>query len=148
MDRPLSSGRTRLASFLGALVWSVGVVGVAASVSAQELLKAPAAAVTFTKDVAPILQRSCQVCHRPGSVAPMSLLTYEEARPWARSIRQKVVARTMPTWTLERTVGIQKVKGDRSLSAGEIAIIAKWVDSGAPRGNPAHMPQPLEFSDN
>src|SRR5262245_51409496 len=62
--------------------------------------------VTFTKDVAPILQRNCQQCHRPGSVAPMSLLTYQDARPWARSIKQKVVAREMPPWHIDRTVGI------------------------------------------
>src|SRR5262249_12813612 len=63
--------------------------------------------VTFTKDVAPILQRSCQVCHRPGAVAPMSLLTYDEARPWARGIKRKVETREMPPWFIDRTVGIQ-----------------------------------------
>lgn len=102
---------------------------------------------TFTKDVAPILQRSCQVCHRPGSIAPMSLLTYEDARPWARSIRQQVVSRGMPPWTIDKTLGIQKFIHDRSLSDQEIATIAKWVDGGAPRGNPADLPPPREFAD-
>jgi len=87
--------------------------------------------VTFTKDIAPILQRSCQNCHRPGQVAPMSLLTYDEARPWARSMK----ART----------AIQHYKNDPSLSDEEIAKIAKWADSGAPRGNPADMPAAKVF---
>ena len=72
--------------------------------------------VTFTKDVAPILQNNCQVCHRPGSIAPMSLLTYEEARPWARSIKQKVVAREMPPWFIDKNVGVQHFSNDRSLT--------------------------------
>ena len=80
--------------------------------------------VTFTKDVAPILQRSCQTCHRPGAIAPMSLLTYQDARPWARSIRQKVVDREMPPWHIDRNVGITKFKDDPSLTDAEIATIA------------------------
>src|SRR5437764_7105767 len=82
--------------------------------------------VTFTKDVAPILQRSCQVCHRPGSIAPMSLLTYEEARPWARAIKAQVSSRFMPPWTLDKTVGVQHFKGDRSLKDEEIATLVNW----------------------
>src|ERR1700712_2296707 len=89
---------------------------------------------TFSKDVAPILQRACQNCHRPGSVAPMSLLTYEDARPWARSIRQRVSAREMPPWYIDRTVGVQKFKDDPSLTDDEIKTIATWVDGGAPGG--------------
>src|SRR5262245_11536306 len=73
--------------------------------------------VTFTKDVAPIFQQKCEACHRPESIAPMSLRTYEEARPWARSIRARVEARQMPPWHIDKTVGIQKFKNDRSLSA-------------------------------
>src|SRR5262245_18396110 len=69
---------------------------------------APAKAVTFTKDVAPIFQKSCQSCHRPGSIAPMSLMTYEDTRPWARSIKRKVTAREMPPWHIEKNIGIQK----------------------------------------
>ena len=74
------------------------------------------AQVTFTKDVAPILQNNCQACHRPGSIAPMSLLTYEETRPWARSIKQKVVAREMPPWFIDKNVGVQHFSNDRSLT--------------------------------
>src|SRR5262249_27019881 len=84
--------------------------------------------VTFSKDVAPILERSCQNCHRPGSIAPMSLLTYKEARTWARSIKEKVVLRQMPPWHIDRNVGISKFKDDPSLTDQEIATIAAWVD--------------------
>ena len=86
---------------------------------------AAGASPTFTKDVAPILQRSCQQCHRPGAVAPMSLLTYQEARPWARSIKTKVTAREMPPWHIDRNVGITKFKDDPSLTDAEIATIAQ-----------------------
>src|SRR5216684_5560957 len=98
--------------------------------------------VTFSKDVAPIFQRSCQTCHHPGTSAPMSLMTYDEARPWARSIRQRVTNRDMPPWHLDKTVGIRHYKNDRSLSDDEIATIARWADLGAPQGNPADMPKP------
>jgi len=103
--------------------------------------------VTFTKDVAPILQRSCQECHRPGSIAPMSLLTYEDTRPWARSIRDKVVTRAMPPWYVDSNIGIQEFKYDYSLSDEEIATVSTWVDSGAPRGNPEDMPPTPAFRD-
>jgi hypothetical protein len=96
--------------------------------------------VTFSKDVAPILYENCVSCHRPGEIAPMSLLTYAEARPWARAMRQKVTSRTMPPWFLDRHIGIQSYKNDPSLTDQEIDTIAKWVDAGAPQGNPADMP--------
>ena len=72
----------------------------------------------------------------------MSLLTYEETRPWARSIKQKVVAREMPPWFIDKNVGVQHFSNDRSLTDDEIATIIKWVDAGAPQGNPADMPPP------
>ena len=123
-------------------------LAMAGAASAQQ--SAPAAnqtPVTFTKDVAPILQRSCQTCHRPGAVAPMSLLTYEDVRPWARSIKTKVTNREMPPWHVDRNIGITKFKNDPSLTDQEIATIAKWVDAGAPRGNPADMPPPRKFEE-
>ena len=102
--------------------------------------------VTFTKDIAPILQRSCQNCHQPDSVAPMSLITYEDVRPWARSIKRRTGmgprAGVMPPWYIEKDVGIQHYQFDPSLSDDEINLIANWVASGAPRGNPADMPRP------
>jgi hypothetical protein len=108
--------------------------------------------VTFTKDIAPILQRSCQACHRTDSIAPMSLITYEEVRPFARAIKQRTGLRhkrgAMPPWFIEKEIGIQKFKDDISLSDDEIARIAKWADSGAPRGNPADLPPPRVFANN
>ena len=104
--------------------------------------------VTFSKDVAPIFQRSCQNCHRPGSIAPMSLLTYKDARPWARAIKDKVVRRQMPPWHIDRTIGINKFKDDPSLSETEISTIASWVDQGSPEGSPADMPPPRQFGAN
>jgi hypothetical protein len=103
--------------------------------------------ITFTKDVAPILQANCQVCHRPNTFAPMSLLTYEEVRPWAKSIRQKVVAREMPPWYIDKNVGVQHFKNDVSLSDADIATIAAWVDGGSVKGDPADMPKPRVFED-
>ena len=102
--------------------------------------------VTFSKDIAPIFQKSCQNCHHPGTSAPMSLMTYNDTRPWARSIKDRVLRREMPPWHLDKTVGIREYKNDISLSDGQIAAIAKWVDSGAPQGDPADLPKPLEFS--
>jgi hypothetical protein len=119
------------------------------SVSAVMVMSTAAVAqeVTFTKDVAPILQERCQVCHRVGTFAPMSLVTYEQARPWARSIKQKVLAREMPPWFIDKNVGVQHFSNDVSLTDQEIATLVKWVDSGAPQGNPADMPPPRSFPD-
>lgn len=108
--------------------------------------------VTFTKDIAPILQRSCQHCHRPDSIAPMPLLTYEDARPWAKSMKQRTALRrgrgAMPPWFIEKEIGIQRFKDDISLTDAEIAKIARWADNGAPRGNPADLPAAKVFADN
>jgi hypothetical protein len=119
----------------------ITVKGGAASVTSLKSQVAP----TFAKDVAPILQKNCQTCHHQGTSAPMSLVTYEDVRPWARSIRQRVASREMPPWHLDKTVGVRKYKNDRSLSDDEIATIVRWADSGAPQGNPADMPAPLAF---
>src|SRR6476660_173131 len=123
-------------------LWHAAGILVPALASVPLLAQSPAKArtqPTFTKDIVPILQRSCQDCHRPGSVAPMSLLTYEEVRPWARSIKARVGAREMPPWFIDRNIGIRKFKNDISLSDAEIAAVTSWVDAGAPRGNAADM---------
>src|SRR5215470_12524011 len=99
--------------------------------------------VTFTKDVLPILQSRCQDCHRPGEAAPMSLLTYQDARPWAKSIRQAVVTKQMPPWFADPHVG--KFANDRSLSQAEIDTIIAWVDSGAKPGNAKDAPKPKQW---
>ncbi len=101
--------------------------------------------VTFTKDVAPILQQNCQVCHQEGAIAPMPLMTYDEARRYARRIRDRVSKRLMPPWHLNPHIGIQDYKNDRSLEEEDIATIVAWVDAGAPEGDPADMPPPVEF---
>jgi hypothetical protein len=102
----------------------------------------------FTKDVAPIFQEKCQSCHRPDSIAPMSLLTYNESRPWAKAIRERVISRNMPPWHIDKTVGIQHFANDRSLSEEQIQTIVRWVDSGAQQGNPQDMPPPVKWADN
>src|SRR5246127_2894745 len=89
--------------------------------------------VTFSKDVAPILQAKCQECHQPNSIAPMSLITFQEARPWARSIKERVMTRQMPPWHIDQSVGVQKFKNDMSLSDEQINTIVRWVDAGAPQ---------------
>ena len=96
--------------------------------------------VTFSKDVAPIFQARCQSCHEPGSIAPMSLVTYKESRPWAKSIRARVSTRQMPPWHIDRSVGVQKFKNDMSLTDEQVDTIVNWVDQGAPEGNPADLP--------
>jgi hypothetical protein len=101
--------------------------------------------VTFSKDVAPILQEKCQSCHRPDNMAPMSLETYQEARPWAKDIKQRVLTRTMPPWSIDKAVGIQHFSNDISLNDAQIATIVKWVDEGAPQGDPKDMPAPKVF---
>ena len=103
--------------------------------------------VTFSRDIMPILQENCQDCHRPQGIAPMPLLTYEEVRPWAPLIQLKVTNRQMPPWHIDRTIGVQKFKNDRSLSDEQVAQISAWVDAGAPEGNPADLPPPKEFAD-
>jgi hypothetical protein len=102
----------------------------------------PAKPVTFSRDVAPILQAKCQECHQPNSIAPMSLITYQEVRPWARSIKERVATRQMPPWHIDRSVGVQKFKNDMSLSDEQVDTIVRWVDAGAVQGNPADLPPP------
>jgi hypothetical protein len=89
--------------------------------------------VTFNKDVLPVLQKNCQNCHRPGQIAPMSLLTYQEARPWAKAMKTAVIGRTMPPWFADPQYG--HFLNERRLTDSEIDLISKWADSGAPEGN-------------
>jgi hypothetical protein len=107
--------------------------------------RAADAPVTFTKDVAPILYKSCVECHRPTMFAPMSLLTYDEARPYARSIKQRVVGRIMPPWGADPAHG--EFKNDPRLSQAEIDTIAAWVDGGAVKGNDADLPKAPQFAE-
>lgn len=126
----------RLAVMSGLVLASVLAPRVAAA-------QAPSPAPTFTRDILPILQRSCQKCHRPNSSAPMSLMSYQEVRPWVRAIKARVTSRQMPPWHLDRSIG--EYLDDPSLSDKEIALVAKWVDSGAPQGDPKDAPPALQF---
>jgi hypothetical protein len=134
----------RLPRVVGGIGVLLAVTGTSIGAQGTAPAQRTAPQVTFTKDIAPILQRSCQSCHNPDGGAPMSLMTYEEVRPYARAIKTRTHigprAGVMPPWFLEKNIGIQRYKGDPSLSEEELAKISAWADSGAPRGNPADMP--------
>jgi len=113
---------------------------------AAEPTKAPVP--TFTKDVAPIFQAKCEACHRPDSIAPMSLQTYQQTRPFISSIKNRVVTRQMPPWHLDKNVGIQQYKNDRSLSDKELDTIVRWIDGGAPMGDAKDMPAAVKWPED
>ncbi len=121
-----------------AIVALTGIVGLLWS-SAADARQAP----TFTKDVAPILYKNCSQCHRPNEVAPMPLMTYEQARPWARSIKSKVLKKEMPPWGVGESS--LKFSNDRQMSEKEIFTLVAWVDAGAPKGNDADLPAPPAY---
>ena len=125
---------------LGALALSVVFVTPLVSSPAE-----PNTTPTFTKDIAPIFQAKCESCHRTDSIAPMSLVTYEETRPYARAIKDRVVAHQMPPWHIDKTLGIQKFKNDRSLSDEQIDTIVRWVDGGMPKGDMKDMPAAVKW---
>jgi len=129
---------------MGTRAWFAGsVVAVLLIMSAEA---SAAGGVTFTKDVLPILQKNCQTCHRPGNIAPMSFLSYETTRPWAKAMKAAVVTRKMPPWFADPQYG--HFSNDRSLKQEEIDTIAEWVDSGAPKGDPNDAPPPLQWAEN
>jgi hypothetical protein len=99
--------------------------------------------VTFSKDVMPILQKNCQSCHRPGEVAPMTFMTYEETRPWARAIKQAVASRKMPPWFADPHYG--RFSNAPRLNDADIQTIAEWADNGAPAGDPKDLPAPIQW---
>jgi hypothetical protein len=107
---------------------------------------APANVPTFSKDVAPIMFNNCATCHRAGEVAPMTLTSYEDARPWAKVIKNKVVAREMPPWGADPAHSL-KMRNDRSLTQAQIDTIVAWVDGGAPKGNDADLPPLPKFAE-
>jgi mono/diheme cytochrome c family protein len=115
-------------------------VGMALALAVPVFAADAAKPVTFSKDVAPIFQAKCQECHQPGSIAPMSLISFQEARPWARSIKERVATRQMPPWHIDRSVGVQKFKNDMSLTDDQVDTIVRWVDGGALQGDPKDMP--------
>jgi len=144
MNKPKASFRSAPSAALGLV--TTGMLLFAGTVSAAELTSNKP--VTFSKDIAPIFQEKCQDCHRKGTAAPMSLITWEEARPWARSIKDRVVARNMPPWHIDQNVGIRHFANDMSLSNEQIATIVKWVDTGAAQGDPKDMPTARTWNDD
>ena len=101
--------------------------------------------VTFNKDVLPIMQRECQVCHRPGEIGPMAFLTYEGTRPWAKAIKVAVLSKKMPPWFADARYG--HFTNERRLSEADIATLAAWADGGAPEGDAKDKPAPVAFRD-
>ena len=127
---------------------TASTIGVALLAHGPALHAADAAAVpTFTKDVAPIFQQKCEACHRADGMAPMALTRFDEVRPWARAIGERVSARQMPPWHIDKTIGIQKFKNDRSLTDREIDTVMNWVSAGAPKGDPRDMPPAKKWPD-
>src|SRR5579864_8545142 len=118
-------------------------LAVAVAAMAADVSSGSSSTVTFAKDVLPILQRNCQACHRPGQVAPMSLVTYQESRPWAKAIKSAVTARKMPPWFADPKYG--HFINDRSLKQSEIDTLVKWADSGAAEGDPKDAPAPVQW---
>ena len=129
------------------MVNRVALFAVVIAVLALVGMPAVAAAQTYTEDVAPIMYNSCVNCHRAGEMAPMALTTYAEVRPWARAIKDRTASREMPPWHLDKNIGIQEYKDDISLTDQQIATIGRWVDAGAPQGDPALMPEMPQFPD-
>src|SRR5207342_2044336 len=121
----------------------VGMAAVAAPMRATT--EESSAGVTFNKDVLPILQKNCQTCHRPGEIAPMSFLTYKDARPWAKAMKAAVVSRQMPPWGADPRYG--HFANDRRLSDSDINTLSAWADGGAVEGDAKDMPAPKTFQD-
>jgi len=101
--------------------------------------------VTFNRDVLPLLQRHCQTCHRPGEAAPMSLLTYETTRPWAKAMKAAVLSHKMPPWYADPHYG--HFRNDRRMPEADVQRLVAWVDAGAPEGSPEDKHAPLEWTD-
>lgn len=139
----MRGAKNRIARWFWApiVIGAVISLGYGLTVSAGQ---SPTSAPTFTKDVAPIVFNKCAQCHRPGEVAPMSLLSYQEVRPWAKAIRTKVQSREMPPWHADSRFG--KFRNDRSLTPEEVDTIVKWVDAGSPNGNDADLPPVPTFA--
>src|SRR5437660_4377359 len=128
---------------MGIRTWLAGSVAAVLLMCAE----APAAGmVTFYKDVLPILERNCQTCHRPGNIAPMSFLSYETTRPWAKAMKAAIITRKMPPWFADPQYG--HFSNDRSLKQEEIDTIVQWADNGAPKGDPKDAPPAVEWPEN
>lgn len=135
--------RIRFAILIFAACLAVAVVGISVGKVSGEKASA-SAAPTFTKDIAPIFFKNCAECHRPGEVAPMSLMNYKEVRPWAKAIREKIVSREMPPWHADPAHG--QWANDKRMSQKDIDTIVAWVDGGTKEGDPKEMPAAPKFA--
>jgi hypothetical protein len=136
--------RTRIFAAAGLCVWIAGFT--TAPTGADQYAPKPTGGVpTFARDVAPILYRNCTSCHRPGEIAPMSLLTYDDARPWAKAMRDEVMDGNMPPWHADAPKGT--FHNERILTAEEKNTIVKWANGGAPKGDPTDMPKAPEYTE-
>src|SRR5262245_30111 len=131
--------RSRLMGFILVTVLMGGIVAISRYGYTQAM-----GAPNYSKDVAPIFAKNCMSCHRPGEIAPMSLMNYKEVRPWAKAIREKVVKREMPPWHADPAHG--EWRNDRRLQQKDLDTIVAWIDGGAPEGNPIDMPPPPKFA--
>ncbi|HEY2380191.1 MAG TPA: thiol-disulfide isomerase [Terriglobia bacterium] len=122
-----------------------GFITATSSIPAKAEESPKPAAVTFDRQVLPILQKNCQTCHRPGEIAPMSFLTYKDTRPWAKAMKEAVISRQMPPWFADPGYG--HFANDRRLSESDIQTISGWADGGAAEGDPKDMPPPVTFQD-
>src|SRR3954467_10434820 len=134
--------RTRQIAIVGVLL---GLITVSVSIGARPQHESKGSAVTFNKDVLPILQKNCQTCHRPGEVAPMSFLTYDSTRPWAKAIKTAVISKKMPPWFADPHYG--DFQNDSRLKDQDIKTLAAWVDGGAPEGDAKDKPAPISWTD-
>lgn len=137
--------RSRLVTVASTLVWFALVLARGSAFEPQYAAKPSAGVPTFARDVAPILYGNCVECHRPGQIAPMSLLTYEEVRPWAKSIRDEVSDGTMPPWHADAPHG--SFLNERRLTEEQKGTLVKWANGGAPRGDEKDMPKRPDFAD-
>ena len=135
--------RTKSGVIAATVLW-IAAAGTA-SIGAQYSSRKPIdkSAPTFSKDVAPIIFKNCAGCHRPGEIAPMSLLTYEDARPWAKAIRDEVSERHMPPWHADAPAG--SFHNERLITEAERATLIAWANGGAPKGDPALLPPAPTF---
>jgi hypothetical protein len=117
--------------------------GAVLTLAVSAVAAAAPSSFTYYKDVAPIVQNRCQECHRPGEVAPMSFMTYDQVRPWAKAMKTAVLTKKMPPWSADPHYG--KFSNDRSLSQTEMDTLVAWVDAGSPAGNPKDAPKPREY---
>ena len=123
----------------------IGLFSVIALVPALAGAQEIGADPTYSREVSRIIQDNCQICHQPGQIGPMSFTSYEEVRPWAPLIREKVLDRTMPPYQYDHDIGIQELKGDWRMDQEDIDTMVAWVDAGSPLGNPEELPPPKQY---